>query len=80
MLKGTAVQGINRIEDVARLIPADKAQLAIARVMAALGSQFDWNADTLDWVADAVRTFNRIGGLPTFIEQDDDAILFWQNL
>lgn len=74
------MQGINRIEDVAKLIPPDTAQRVAAKVMAALGSQLDWNSDTLEWVAEAMKPLDGIGGTPRFMDQDDDAIEFWQNL
>ncbi|QGJ97362.1 hypothetical protein PBI_ISCA_82 [Mycobacterium phage Isca] len=67
------------IEDIAALIPADKAQLAVARVIAALGSQFDWDSDTLDGVANAVKDVVP-AEIPSPFDQDDEAIEFWQEV
>ncbi|AZS12049.1 hypothetical protein SEA_ZETZY_79 [Mycobacterium phage Zetzy] len=67
------------IRDIAALIPPDKAQLAVARVIAALGSQYDWNADTLDGVAEAVKSVVP-EQVPSPFDQDDEAIEFWQEV
>ena len=43
------------IATIAAQIPSSAAQHAVAKIMAALGSQSRWNYDTLDSVAEAVR-------------------------
>ncbi|AEK07437.1 hypothetical protein ROCKSTAR_74 [Mycobacterium phage Rockstar] len=67
------------IRDIAALIPADKAQLAVARVIAALGAQESWDADTLDGVAEAVKGVVP-AEVPSPFDQDDEAIEFWQEV
>ncbi|CAJ1505580.1 hypothetical protein [[Mycobacterium] burgundiense] len=69
---------VNSLREVAAMIPADQAQMAVAKVLASLGAFESWNADTLDAVAEAVRDFNGVGGLPPIFDQDDDAVEFWK--
>lgn len=68
-----------QITDIAARIPAGAAQLAVARVLVALGSEFDWNSDTLDGVVQAVGPCVP-AGLPAVFDQDEDAIAFWQEV
>ena len=65
------------ITEIAARIPADTAQLAVARVLAALGSESDWSSDTLDAIAAAVAPAHP-DGLPSVFDQDDAAVEFWQ--
>ncbi|ALF00963.1 hypothetical protein SEA_SERENITY_96 [Mycobacterium phage Serenity] len=67
------------IREIAARIPADKAQLAVARVFVALGSQFDWDSGTLDHVAEAVASAHP-QGLPSVFDQDEAAVEFWENV
>lgn len=68
-----------RIDEIAALIPADDARIAVARVLAALGSATDWGADTLDYIATAVAPL-RPEELPPVFDQDDSALDFWQEV
>jgi hypothetical protein len=68
-----------QIHEVAEQIPAATAKLAIANVLAVLGSQSDWSADTLDDVAAAVAAAHP-KGLPSIFDQDDEAVAFWEKL
>lgn len=67
------------VADVAARIDPDKARLAVARMCAALGAELDWGSDTLEAIAEAV-TPAAPNGFPSFTDQDDDAIEFWQNV
>ena len=66
------------IAEVAAKIDPDDARTAIARVMVALGSEFDWNSDTFDPIAGAVLGLAARAGLPSVADQDEAAIDFWQ--
>lgn len=74
------------IEKLADLIPARTAQITCATLLAALGSQYEWNSDTMSSVSEAAHEINRISveaGLPSIYEQndeDDSAEQFWQDL
>lgn len=66
------------ITELASRIDPDLAQRTVAKIMRALGHQFDWGSDTLDEIA---RTMpSHIDGVPDFCDQDDDAEKFWSNL
>lgn len=67
------------ITEIAARIPAEVAQLAVARVLTALGSETDWSSDTLDEIATAVAPAHP-AGLPSVFDQDDDAVTFWQEV
>lgn len=68
------------LSEVAAKIDPNEARIAVAKVMAALGGQFDWNSDTLEWVADAVCGLAVRSGLPSVADQDDAAVEFWKNV
>jgi len=68
-----------RIQEIAAMIPPHEAQLAVAKVFVALGSQFDWNSDTLDQVAEGVAGAHP-QGLPSVFDQDDEAVKFWDEV
>lgn len=68
-----------KIHEVAALIPADRAKLAVARVFVELGSHQDWDSDTLDAVASAVASAHP-QGLPSVFDRDDDAVTFWRRV
>lgn len=68
-----------RIEELAARITARDAQLAVARVLAVLGSEFDWNADTLDQIVTAIGPAIP-AGVPSCFDQSDDDITFWRGL
>jgi hypothetical protein len=68
-----------QIHEVAAQIPAATAQLAVANVLAVLGSRDEWNSDTLDDVAAAVAIAHP-KGLPSIFDQDDDAVAFWEKM
>ena len=67
------------IHEVADRIPAATAKLAVAQVLAVLGSRSDWSADTLDDVAAAVAAAHP-KGLPSIFDQGDAAVAFWEKL
>ncbi|MCV7174834.1 hypothetical protein [Mycolicibacterium sphagni] len=73
---------IRTVEQVAELLDPRKAQLAVAGVLAALGHEFDWSADTLDCVVEAISGSGVLAdtGLPAVFDQDDDALEFWDGL
>ncbi len=69
------------IGSIAAMIPPHEAQIAVAKVLAALGSQLDWNSDTTSNVASAVDDVGQyLPGVPSYFNQDDEAVAFWQNL
>ncbi|MEB3023367.1 MULTISPECIES: hypothetical protein [Mycolicibacter] len=69
------------IESIAAMIPPHAAQLAVANVLAALGSQLDWNSDTTSNVANAVASISQyLPDVPSYFDQNDAAVEFWQNL
>lgn len=68
------------LSEVAAKIDPDEARFAVAKVMAALGCQTDWNSETLDWVADAVGGLAARTGLPDIFDQDDAAVEFWKGV
>ncbi|MGB8404228.1 MAG: hypothetical protein WCE30_09205 [Mycobacterium sp.] len=71
------------LDDVAARIDPTKARYAVVGVCAALGRKFDWSADTLDDVRDAVVPAAPSGCAPFFDQDgdhDDDAMAFWQNV
>lgn len=65
-----------QIHEVAEQIPAATAKLAVANVLAVLGSRSEWSSDTLDDVAAAVAAAHP-KGLPSIFDQDDEAVEFW---
>ncbi|WNN93943.1 hypothetical protein SEA_HASHROD_88 [Mycobacterium phage HashRod] len=67
------------IRQLAALIPPDKAQLAVAEVIAALGAQQSWDADTLDDVANAVKSVVP-EQVPSPFDQDEAAVEFWEGM
>ena len=68
------------ITTIAAQIPSATAQRAVARIMAALGSQSEWNYDTLDSVAEAVRPVmvDMQGLVPSVFDQSPAATQFWE--
>lgn len=67
------------VEDVAALVDPAAAQLAVARAMAAFGAELEWDSETIEYVADAVRpAFPK--DLPSVFDQDDAAVEFWESL
>lgn len=72
------------VKFIADRVSEGEAQVAVAKVLAALGSDEDWHAETLDGVVDAVRGIaNRLHtaeGVPLPWDQDDDALEFWQTV
>lgn len=67
------------ISEIAARIPARDAQLAVARVLAVLGSEFDWNSATLDDIVTAISPAIPTG-LPSCFDQSDDDISFWRGV
>lgn len=67
------------INEIAAKVPADVAQLAVARVLVALGSEQNWSADTLDEIATAVAPAIP-AGLPSVFDQDEAAEDFWRGV
>ena len=68
-----------RVDEIAARIPADDARIAVARVLTAPGSETDWSADTLDYIATAVAPL-RPEALPLVFDQDESALNFWQEV
>lgn len=68
-----------RIREIAARIPADVAQLAVARVLVTLGSQAEWSPETLEGVAEAVAP-TKPADLPSVSDQDDAAVEFWSSV
>ncbi|UQX13394.1 hypothetical protein [Candidatus Mycobacterium methanotrophicum] len=70
---------ITTVRQVAALVDSDKAKLAVAQAMAALGSEIEWDSETIEHVCEAIRpAFPE--GLPSVFNQDGAAAEFWENL
>jgi hypothetical protein len=68
------------VASIAAQIPAEAAQLALARVMAAMGSSPDWNADVWRAVERIVKPVAELAGLPAVGDADDAAHDFWSSV
>lgn len=68
------------VADIAARLDPDKCRLAVARVMAVLGSKYEWNSDTAVEVHDSVSDAAAAAGLPAIGDQDEDAVEFWETL
>ncbi|WP_137811173.1 hypothetical protein [Gordonia sp. GAMMA] len=66
------------ITDIAAQIETTGAQLAVAKIMRILGRVEDWAPDQLDYIAETLMDL-RPEGIPSFVDQDEAAIEFWQN-
>jgi hypothetical protein len=69
-----------RFAQIAAAIPAPDAQRAVAEIMAIMGSDVDWSADTLSDIATVIGRFSNAAGSPDFSDQDDFAVSFWSAL
>lgn len=67
------------IQEVAGKISPAAAQIALARVFAALGSEYDWDSRTLDAIVEAI-SFAHPEGCPSAWDQDEKAIAFWREV
>lgn len=72
------VAGMN-INEIAAKIDPDKARLAIAHAMVALGSELDWDSETIEHVASALSPAFP-ADLPNAFDQDQAAVEFWQDI
>lgn len=69
-----------RIRTIAAMIPAWQAQIAVAKIMAALGCQVDAH-DTLDDVNAAIRpVMSSLGDIPSVFEESEAAVRFWESV
>jgi hypothetical protein len=68
------------IATIAAQVPSSAAQYAVAKIMAALGSQSRWNFETLDSVAEAVRPVMKDmeGLVPSVFDESPSAVEFWE--
>lgn len=65
---------------IAASIPTGEAQRAVAEIMAIMGSDVDWSADTLSGIATVIGRFSNAAGSPDFSDQNDSAVSFWSAL
>lgn len=67
------------IRGVAALIDPDRARLAVAKAMACMGSEQEWDSEMIEWVAEALKSaFPQ--GLPSVFDQDEHAAEYWEGL
>ncbi|MDV7137116.1 hypothetical protein [Williamsia muralis] len=66
------------IADIADRINPRRAQLAVAAVMAALGSAREWRGDLVSSVDHELRAAWAGTGLPSYSVQSVEAVEFWQ--
>lgn len=55
-----------------------RAQCALLRVMAVMGSVSEWDSSTIESVAEAARRAWHGTQLPDFTDQSEEAIAFWK--
>lgn len=67
------------LQQVAERVDPAAAQIAIARILAGLGSQAEWSSEDLEWIATTAMSA-KPAGLPSASDQDDDALAFWQEV
>lgn len=67
------------IDDIAARVDPTKARYAVARACAVLGRVFDWGSDQLSDVGNVIAPAAP-SDCPSFFDQDDDAIAFWQSV
>ena len=61
-------------------IDQTRAAKAVLSVAAILGSVEDWSGDQLEYIADAIRLVVADAGLPSFEDQSDEGIEYWERL
>ncbi|MET4614076.1 hypothetical protein ABIC28_005089 [Rhodococcus sp. PvR044] len=66
------------ISEIAARIDPAKAQIACANILVSLGGYAEWSSDHLEWIADALRPVHEGTGLPSYTDQDDAAVEFWE--
>lgn len=67
------------IRKIAAQVDPVAAQMAIARAMVALGSESNWDSETIEHVCSAISPAFP-SGLPSVFNQDDGAVDFWASL
>ena len=65
---------------IAEAIDPQKAQRAVADMVAALGSAYEWNSETVEWLAEYLAEAVDGLDLPSFDSQSDTALAFWQEV
>lgn len=65
---------------IADRIDARQAQLAVARAMVTMGSEPEWDSETIEHVARPMKALAKSAGLPTFTSIDAEATEFWQSV
>ena len=68
------------VDAVAAAIDPGRARLACALIMASLGAYESWSSEHLEWIAGDLIPVRQGTGLPSFVDQDADAIEFWQRV
>lgn len=61
------------------MIDPDKARLAVADAMVAMGREQDWDSETIEHVASALSSAFP-DSVPSVFDQNDDAVDFWQSV
>ena len=67
-----------KVKDVAALIDPAKAQTAVLRAMAVLGSSDSWGGDELTAISVILVLLQAGTDFPSIADQDNDAIRFWE--
>lgn len=68
------------VASIAAQIPAEAAQLALATIMATMGSSTEWNADVWMKVERALVPAAEMAALPAVGDADDAAYDFWASI
>lgn len=77
----TSAVAVQSIRDIAAKIDPWDAQIAVAQAMQAMGSQREWDSETIELVAAPMVAIGKKIGLPSFTNADvEGSCEFWQSV